>query len=97
MWVFRFSYNPAVLQKLEGSTKLLAGLAHALEKAVHDGADPLARKLVGNGEEFRLKIQLCWKLFYQFPFLQLYFFCEIWDQIPLWIKANATFNYQCNA
>ena len=46
MFNYRLSFNPAVIQKLEGSDQLVAGIAHALEEAIHDVRDPLAEKYV---------------------------------------------------
>ena len=46
MLTYRLSFNPAVIQKLEGSDQLVAGIAHALEEAIHDVRDPLAEKYV---------------------------------------------------
>ena len=39
----RLNFNPELLEKLEGADQFVAGLTHALEEAVHDAADPVAR------------------------------------------------------
>ena len=46
MFTYRLSFNPAVIQKLEGSDQLVVGIAHALEEAIHDVRDPLAERYV---------------------------------------------------
>ena len=67
MFNYRLSFNPAVIQKLEGSDQLVAGIAHALEEAIHDVRDPLAEKYVRTSATF------IYSMNEPLPQLQIYF------------------------